>query len=74
MSQQAATNAVADAMSNVQNNHQVPYDGNFQMPQQPGVPNGIPAIRAPQNKGFSLIMTVPQANQQNSVNVTNSPA
>ncbi|KAJ5973582.1 hypothetical protein N7481_010792 [Penicillium waksmanii] len=74
MSQQAAMNAAAGGMSNVQNNYQVPHDGNFQTPQQPSVPNSNPAMQVPQNQGFSPMMRVPQANQQNRVNVTSSPA
>ena len=74
MSQQAAMNAAAGGMGNVQANYQVPHDGNFQTPPQPGVPNGNPAMQVPQNQGFSPMMRVPQANQQNRVNVTSSPA
>ncbi|KAJ5112320.1 hypothetical protein N7532_000365 [Penicillium argentinense] len=74
MSQQAAMNAAAGGMNNVQNNYQVPHDGNFQTPQQPGVPNNNSAMQVPQNQGFSPMMRVPQANQQNRVNVTSSPA
>lgn len=74
MSQQAAINAATGGMGNVQANYQVPHDGNFQTPPQPGVPNGNPAMQVPQNQGFSPMMRVPQANQQNRVNVTNSPA
>lgn len=74
ISQQAAMNAAAGGMNNVQANYQVPHDGNFQTPPQPGVPSGNPAMQVPQNQGFSPMMRVPQANQQNRVNVTNSPA
>lgn len=74
MSQQAAMNAAAGGMNNVQANYQVPHDGNFQTPQQPGVPNGNPAMQVPQNQGFSPMMRVSQANQQNRANVTSSPA
>jgi chromatin modification-related protein VID21 len=74
MSQQAAMNAAAGGMSNVQANYQVPHDGNFQAPQQPGMPNGGSAMQVPQNQGFSPMMRVPQNSQQNRVNVTSSPA
>ncbi|OQD74121.1 hypothetical protein PENDEC_c012G01393 [Penicillium decumbens] len=74
MSQQAAINAAAGGMGNVQANYQVPHDGSFQTPPQPGLPNGNPAMQVPQNQGFSPMMRVPQANQQNRVNVTSSPA
>lgn len=74
ISQQAAMNAAAGGMNNVQANYQVPHDGNFQPPPQPGVPNGNPAMQVPQNQGFSPMMRVPQANQQTRVNVTSSPA
>jgi chromatin modification-related protein VID21 len=74
MSQQAAMNAAAGGMNNVQTNYQVPHDNNFQTPPQPGVPNGNPAMQVPQNQGFSPMMRVPQANQQNRVNVSSSPA
>jgi chromatin modification-related protein VID21 len=74
MSQQAAMNAAAGGMNNVQTNYQVPHDNNFQNPPQPGVPNGNPAMQVPQNQGFSPMMRVPQANQQNRVNVSSSPA
>lgn len=74
MSQQAAMNAAAGGMNNVQNNYPVPHDGNFQTPQQPGVPNSNLAMQVPQNQGFSPMMRVPQTNQQNRVNVTSSPA
>lgn len=74
MSQQAAINAAAGGMNNVQANYQVPHDGNFQTPPQPGMPNGNPAMHIPQNQGFSPMMRVPQTNQQNRVNVTSSPA
>ncbi|OQE27505.1 hypothetical protein PENSTE_c004G00267 [Penicillium steckii] len=74
MSQQAAMNAAAGGMNNVQANYHVPHDSNFQTPQQPGVPNGGPAMQVPQNQGFSPMMRVPQPNQQNRVNVTSSPA
>ncbi|KAF3388941.1 Chromatin modification-related protein eaf1 [Penicillium rolfsii] len=74
MSQQAAMNAAAGGMNNVQANYQVPHDGNFQAPQQPGMPNGGSAMQVPQNQGFSPMMRVPQNNQQNRVNVTSSPA
>jgi chromatin modification-related protein VID21 len=74
ISQQAAMNAAAGGMNNVQANYQVPHDGSFQTPPQPGVPNGNPAMQVPQNQGFSPMMRVPQANQQTRVNVTSSPA
>ena len=74
MSQQAAMNAAAGGMNQVQANYQVPHDGNFQTPQQPGMPNGNPAMQVPQNQGFSPMMRVPQANQQNRVAPTSSPA
>ncbi|OOQ83260.1 Chromatin modification-related protein eaf1 [Penicillium brasilianum] len=74
MSQQAAINAAAGGMNNVQTNYQVPHDGNFQPPQQPGMPNGGPAMQVPQNQGFSPLMRVPQNSQPNRVNVTSSPA
>ncbi|KAJ5666079.1 uncharacterized protein N7477_008527 [Penicillium maclennaniae] len=74
ISQQAAMNAAAGGMNNVQANYPVPHDGNFQTPPQPGVPNGNPAMQVPQNQGFSPMMRVPQANQQNRVNVNSSPA
>jgi chromatin modification-related protein VID21 len=74
MSQQAAMNAAAGGMNNVQANYQVPHDGNFQAPQQPGMPNGGSAMQVPQNQGFSPMMRVPQNNPQNRVNVTSSPA
>lgn len=74
MSQQAAMNAAAGGMNNVQANHHVPQDSNFPTPQQPGVPNGGPAMQVPQNQGFSPMMRVPQSNQQNRVNITSSPA
>ncbi|KAJ5569848.1 uncharacterized protein N7459_009278 [Penicillium hispanicum] len=74
MSQQAAMNAAAGGMSNVQANYQVPHDGNFQTPPQPGIPNGNPAMQVPQNQGFSPMMRVPQTNQQNRVAPTSSPA
>lgn len=74
MSQQAAMNAAAGGMNNVQANYQVPHDGNFQAPQQPGMPNGGPAMQVPQNQGFSPMMRVPQNGQQNRVSVTSSPA
>ncbi|KAJ5176225.1 Chromatin modification-related protein eaf1 [Penicillium canariense] len=70
MSQQAAMNAAAGGMNNA--SYQVPHDGTFQTPQQPSVPNGGPAMQVPQNQGFSPMMRVPQANQQNRVNVTSS--
>jgi chromatin modification-related protein VID21 len=71
MSQQAAMNAAAGGMNNVQANYQVPHDGNFQAPQQPGMPSGM---QVSQNQGFSPMMRVPQNNPQNRVNVTSSPA
>ncbi|KAJ6103862.1 hypothetical protein N7486_004084, partial [Penicillium sp. IBT 16267x] len=74
MSQQAAMNAAAGGMNNVQANYQVPHDGNFQTPQQPGMPNGNPAMQVPQNQGFSPMMRVPQTNQQTRVAPTSSPA
>ncbi|KAJ5113328.1 hypothetical protein N7456_001862 [Penicillium angulare] len=74
MSQQAAMNAAAGGMNQVQANYQVPHDGGFQTPQQPGMPNGNPAMQVPQNQGFSPMMRVPQANQQNRVAPTSSPA
>ncbi|KAJ5647139.1 hypothetical protein N7490_003511 [Penicillium lividum] len=74
MSQQAAMNAAAGGMSNVQANYQVAHDGNFQTPQQPGMPNGNPAMQVPQNQGFSPMMRVPQTNQQTRVAPTSSPA
>ncbi|KAJ5149851.1 hypothetical protein N7448_001429 [Penicillium atrosanguineum] len=74
ISQQAAMNAAAGGMNSVQANYQVPHDGNFQTPPQPGVPNGNPAMQVPQNQGFSPMMRVPQANQQSRVSVTSSPA
>lgn len=72
MSQQAAMNAAAGAMNNVQANYQVPHDGNFQAHQQPGMPSST-AMQVPQNQGFSPMMRVPQNNQANRVNVTSSP-
>ncbi|KAJ5938717.1 hypothetical protein N7466_001851 [Penicillium verhagenii] len=74
MSQQAAMNAAAGGMNNVQANYQVPHDGNFQTPQQPGLPNSNPAMQVPQNQGFSPMMRVPQTNQQTRVAPTSSPA
>ncbi|KAJ5105487.1 hypothetical protein NUU61_002834 [Penicillium alfredii] len=74
MSQQAAMNAAAGGMNAVQNNYQVPHDGGFQTPSQPGMPNGGPAMQVPQNQGFSPMMRVPQPGQQNRVGVTSSPA
>lgn len=74
MSQQAAINAAGGVMNNAQANYQVPHDGNFQTPPQPGMPNGNSAIQVPQNQGFSPMMRVPQNNQQNRVAPTSSPA
>ncbi|KAJ5907422.1 hypothetical protein N7495_000104 [Penicillium taxi] len=74
MSQQAAMNAAAGGMSNVQANYQVPHDGNFQTPQQAGMVNGSQAMQVPQNQGFSPMMRVPQTNQQNRVVPNSSPA
>ncbi|KAJ5725691.1 Chromatin modification-related protein eaf1 [Penicillium malachiteum] len=74
MSQQAAMNAAAGSMNQVQANYQVPHGGNFQNPQQANMPNGNPAMQVPQNQGFSPMMRVPQANQQNRVAPTSSPA
>ncbi|KAJ5614254.1 hypothetical protein N7528_007908 [Penicillium herquei] len=74
MSQQAAMNAAAGSMNQVQSNYQVPHGGNFQTPQQANMPNGNPAMQVPQNQGFSPMMRVPQANQQNRVAPTSSPA
>lgn len=73
MSQQAAINAAAGGINNVQANYQIPHDGNFQTPSQPGMSNGNPAMHIPQNQGFSPMMRV-QNNQQNRVSVTSSPA
>lgn len=74
MSQQAAINAAAGGMSNVQSNYQVPHDGNFQTPPQPGMATGGPAMQVPQNQGFSPMMRVPQTSQPNRVAPTSSPA
>ncbi|KAJ5172480.1 hypothetical protein N7492_005073 [Penicillium capsulatum] len=73
MSQQAAINAATGGMNNVQTNYQVPHDGNFQTPSQPGAANGGAAMQVPQNQGFSPMMRVPQ-NNQNRVAPTSSPA
>lgn len=74
MSQQAAINAAAGGMNNVQANYQVPHDGNFQTPTQAGMANGGSAMQVPQNQGFSPMMRVPQTSQQNRVAPTSSPA
>lgn len=70
LSQQAAMNAAAGSINAnaVQANYQVPHEASFQ------TPNGGSAMQVPQNQGFSPMMRVPQAGQQNRVGPTSSPA
>jgi chromatin modification-related protein VID21 len=70
LSQQAAMNAAAGSINAnaVQANYQVPHEASFQ------TPNGGSSMQVPQNQGFSPMMRVPQAGQQNRVGPTSSPA
>jgi chromatin modification-related protein VID21 len=70
LSQQAAMNAAAGSINAnaVQANYQVPHETNFP------APNGGSGMQVPQNQGFSPMMRVPQAGQQNRVGPISSPA